>query len=58
MHFDLGSIYSSYALGNLSASEFSRLASGSAFIFTDIKLDHEFIRRNLIGLGLWVYADH
>ena len=43
-HFDLGSTYSSYALGNLSASEFSHLASDTTFIFTDIELDREFIR--------------
>lgn len=39
----LGSTHSSYALGDLSAFEFSQLASGTAFIFPDIELDCEFI---------------
>lgn len=43
-HFDLGSIYSSYVLGDLSASDFRHLASSSAFIFSDFELDREFIR--------------
>ena len=44
MRLDFGSVYSSYALGDLSASEFSQLASSSAFIFSDLELDREFIR--------------
>lgn len=39
----LDSTFSSYALGNLSSSEFSQLVRNTAFIFSDIEEDHEYI---------------
>lgn len=44
MCLDIGSTYSSYALGNLSAADFSKLASDTCFILSDAELDREFIR--------------